>query len=43
MSSTEAKKIRSVFHVKHKEYITPYFIRAIINIKIKSAQIHVPI
>ncbi len=32
MNPNEIKKIRSVFHVKHKEYITPHFIRIIFNI-----------
>ncbi|BAP29465.1 siderophore-interacting protein [Chryseobacterium sp. StRB126] len=38
MNSTETKKIRSVFHVKHKEYITPHFIRVIFNINDNQAE-----
>ncbi|WP_347218857.1 siderophore-interacting protein [Chryseobacterium sp.] len=38
MNSTETKKIRSVFHVKHKEYITPHFIRVIFNINENQAE-----
>jgi NADPH-dependent ferric siderophore reductase len=38
MNSTETKKIRSVFHVKHKEYITPHFIRVIFNISDNQAE-----
>ena len=38
MNSTETKKIRSVFHVKHKEYITPHFIRVTFNINDNQAE-----
>lgn len=38
MNSTETKKIRSVFHVKHKEYITPHFIRIIFDINDNQAE-----
>lgn len=31
MNSTETKKICSVFHVKHKEYITPPFYQGYIQ------------
>lgn len=39
MNPIETKKIRSVFHVKHKEYITPHFIRVIFNINDNQAEI----
>lgn len=38
MNSTETKKIHSVFHVKHKEYITPHFIRIIFDINDSQAE-----
>lgn len=38
MNSTETKKIRSVFHVKHKEYISPHFIRVIFDINDNQAE-----
>jgi len=39
MNSTETKKIRSVFSVKRKEYITPHFIRIIFDIKDYQAEL----
>lgn len=39
MISTKNKKTRSVFHVKHIEYITPHFIRVIFNINENQVEI----